>query len=66
VAEQLGLALPVMREVAGIRHQFDQPFVIDAGATTDVFGLAATPWDDVARSTVAGTAPVGRSAHAGR
>jgi hypothetical protein len=30
-----------------VKHQFDQPYVIDASATTDVLGLAATPWDEV-------------------
>ncbi len=53
----MGLALPVMREVLAMRHQFDQEFVIDASATTATFGLTATPWQEVVRATV-GTAPV--------
>jgi hypothetical protein len=44
----------MMREVVDVRHQFDQPFVTDASATTATFGLAATPWDDVVRATAAG------------
>ena len=38
-------------EVVAVRHQFDQEFVTDAGATTATFGLTATPWDDVVRAT---------------
>jgi nucleoside-diphosphate-sugar epimerase len=53
VLRAIGVAVPVMREVAAMRHQFDQEFVIDATATTDTFGLAATPWDEVVRATVA-------------
>jgi nucleoside-diphosphate-sugar epimerase len=48
-----GVALPFMREVVDVRHQFDQPYVIDATATTDTFGLTATPWDDVVAASVA-------------
>jgi len=47
-----GVVLPFLREVADVRHQFDQPYVIDASATTATFGLAATPWDDVVAATV--------------
>jgi nucleoside-diphosphate-sugar epimerase len=54
VLRAVGLAVPMMREVVGVRHQFDQAFVIDATATTETFGLVATPWDDVVRATVAG------------
>jgi hypothetical protein len=36
-----------------VRHQFDQPYLIDATATTATFGLTATPWDDVVRASVA-------------
>ena len=34
-----GRACPFLREVAAMRHQFDQEFVIDASATTATFGL---------------------------
>jgi predicted RNA methylase len=40
-----------MREVVAMRHQFDQEFVIDAGATTATFGLTATPWEEVTAAT---------------
>jgi len=51
----VGLAVPMMREVVAVRHQFDQEFVTDASATTAAFGLTATPWDDVVRATAAPT-----------
>ncbi len=54
VLRAVGIAVPMMREVVDVRHQFDQEFVIDATATTETFGIAATPWDDVVRATVAG------------
>ena len=57
VVRAVGLAVPMMREVAAIRHQWDQDFVSDATATTGTFGLRATPWEEVVRATVAG-APV--------
>ncbi|WP_448626702.1 NAD-dependent epimerase/dehydratase family protein [Geodermatophilus sp. URMC 64] len=47
VLRAIGVVSPLMREVVDVRHQFDQPYVIDASATTAVFGLTATPWDEV-------------------
>ena len=57
VLRAVGLAVPMMREVVAIRHQWDRDFVTEAEATTATFGLTATPWDEVLRATVAG-APV--------
>ncbi|MCZ2859266.1 NAD-dependent epimerase/dehydratase family protein [Blastococcus sp. VKM Ac-2987] len=57
VLRAVGVAVPVMREVVAIRHQWDQDFVSEATSTTATFGLPATPWDEVVRATVAG-APV--------
>jgi nucleoside-diphosphate-sugar epimerase len=54
VLRAVGLVVPTMREVVDVRHQFDQEFVIDATSTTETFGIAATPWDEVVRATVAG------------
>jgi nucleoside-diphosphate-sugar epimerase len=51
VLRAVGVAVPFLREVADVRHQFDQPYVIDASATTATFGLEPTPWDDVVRAT---------------
>jgi nucleoside-diphosphate-sugar epimerase len=48
----LGVAMPFLREVVDVKHQFDQPFVTDAGATTATFGLTATPWSEVVAASV--------------
>jgi nucleoside-diphosphate-sugar epimerase len=48
----LGWFSPRMREVVDVRHQFDQEYVLDATATTETFGLTATPWDEVVAATV--------------
>jgi nucleoside-diphosphate-sugar epimerase len=53
VVRAVGIAVPMMREIAAMRHQFDQPFVTDSSATTATFGLTATPWDDVVAATAA-------------
>jgi hypothetical protein len=53
----LGVVQPLMGEIVGVRHQFDQDFVTDSSATTDAFGLTATPWDEVVAAT-AGAARV--------
>jgi len=47
VLRGVGIFSPMMREVVDVRHQFDQPYVIDASATTATFGLTATRWDEV-------------------
>jgi nucleoside-diphosphate-sugar epimerase len=57
VLRAAGLAVPMMREVVAIRHQWDQEYVSDGTATTATFGLTATPWAEVVRATVA-AAPV--------
>ena len=51
-----GIVLPFLREVVDVRHQFDQPYVIDASATTATFDLTATAWADVVAASV-GTVP---------
>ena len=51
VLRATGLFVPFLREVAAMRHQFDQDFVVDGSATTATFGIAATPWDGVIRAT---------------
>jgi hypothetical protein len=51
VLRATGLFVPFLREVAVMRHQFDQDFVLDGSATTATFGLSATPWDEVIRAT---------------
>jgi nucleoside-diphosphate-sugar epimerase len=54
-----GLAVPFLREVVAVRHQFDQDYVSDATATTRAFGLAATPWDRVIAESVAAESVAG-------
>ncbi len=56
VLRAAGLAVPVLREMLAIRHQWDQDYVSDATATTETFGLTATPWDEVVRATAGGLA----------
>ena len=51
-----GVAVPVLRELAGMLYQFDAPFAVDATETTATFGLKATAW----RKVIARTAPVWR------
>lgn len=51
VLSVLGVGIPFLREVVDVRHQFDQEFVSDAGATTETFGVAATPWGEVMTAT---------------
>ncbi|MCZ2838315.1 NAD-dependent epimerase/dehydratase family protein [Modestobacter sp. VKM Ac-2985] len=62
VLRAAGLAVPLMREILAIRHQWDQEFVLDATETTAVLGLTETPWDDVVRATVEGVQPGSTSA----
>ena len=56
VLRTLGLAVPMLREIVAVRHQFDQEFVIDATATTSVFGLQPTPWVQVMAAVAGGAA----------
>jgi nucleoside-diphosphate-sugar epimerase len=51
-----GVAVPLVRELVDIRHQWDAPFVLDSAETTEVFGLTPTPWDDVVRATAGAAA----------
>ena len=59
VLRAIGVAVPFLREVAAMRHQFDQEFVVDGSATTATFGIAATPWDEVVTATVGAAAVTG-------
>lgn len=58
VLSATGVAVPMMREIVAIRHQWDQDFVIDATATTATFGLTATPWDEVVTASAGARAAV--------
>lgn len=48
-----GLVSPVIRELWEVCYQFDEPFVIDATDTTEIFALDATPLEEQIRATVA-------------
>ena len=60
VLTAVGVFSPMMREVVDVRHQFDQDYVLDATATTERFGLTATPWEQVLAAT-AGAVAAGRA-----
>lgn len=47
----LGVASPMMREVAASSYQFVVPFVIDATETKRELGVQATDWDEALRTT---------------
>lgn len=49
----LGVAVPLLRELEEVRHQFTHPFVLDSTAATDTFGLEPTPLDEALAATVA-------------
>ena len=46
-----GAVVPLLREVTGVLYQFDRPFEVDAVATTQTFGVVATPWDRLMAAT---------------
>lgn len=49
-----GLFNPTIRELQETRYQFTDPFVMDSSDAQETFGMAATPWDEVLRATLAG------------
>ena len=48
-----GLFSPLIRELRTTRYQFTRPFVIDASATTDAFGLQPIALDVALRDAAA-------------
>lgn len=46
-----GVAVPLLREAAGVMYQFDAPFVSDGIETTETFGIIPTGWDAVVDAT---------------
>lgn len=52
-----GVAMPMMREVAGMVYQFERPFVLDSSAAQATFGLAPTPWPQVLAAHLGTFAP---------
>jgi nucleoside-diphosphate-sugar epimerase len=49
----LGLVNPMMRSLAEMSYQFDQPFVLDSSKYQSVFGAAGTPLDAAVAATIA-------------
>ena len=49
----LGLVNPLIRELAEVSYQFENPFVLDSSAAEQTFGLVPTPWDDVLAGVIA-------------
>lgn len=47
-----GVAVPFLRELAEVRYQFAEPFVLDSSAAQRVFGLAPTPLEQGLAATV--------------
>jgi nucleoside-diphosphate-sugar epimerase len=48
-----GLFMPMVKELRTTRYQFTRPFVIDASATTETFGLQPILLDDALRDAAA-------------
>jgi nucleoside-diphosphate-sugar epimerase len=49
----LGLASPMMRGLAEVSYQFDEPFVLDTSKYESVFGVTGTPLADAVAATLA-------------
>ena len=49
----LGLVNPMMRELAEMAYEFDEPFVLDTSKYQSVFGASATPLADAIAATLA-------------
>jgi nucleoside-diphosphate-sugar epimerase len=48
----LGVFAPTIRELAGVRYQFEMPFVVDSSAAKGIFGLTPTPLPKALEETV--------------
>lgn len=48
-----GLVSPLLREVAEMAYQWEQPYVVDDAKFRDTFGFGPTPWDPAVATTVA-------------
>ncbi|GAB2607354.1 NAD-dependent epimerase/dehydratase family protein [Pseudactinotalea suaedae] len=53
IVRALGLVDPMMRGLREVLYQHDEPFVSDGSETTELLGVAATPWREVIAATVA-------------
>jgi nucleoside-diphosphate-sugar epimerase len=48
----LGIASPMLREIAAMGYQFVEPFVMESAASQQVLGFAPTPWDTIIDETL--------------
>lgn len=46
-----GPMLPLLRELNGVLYQFDNPFVVDARTTTEMFGIQPCDWEQLLDTT---------------
>jgi nucleoside-diphosphate-sugar epimerase len=53
VLRALGLVNPLMRELAEVAYEFEEPFVLDTSKYESTFGSAATPLDTAVAATLA-------------
>lgn len=44
--------VPILRELDETAHQFEHPFIVDASAAEQRFGMMATPWTEALSKTV--------------
>ena len=53
VVRAVGVASPMLRELREVSYQFEQPFVLDSSAATEMFGLEPTPMSEALTTTLA-------------
>ncbi len=61
VLRMIGLASPVVREVASVSEHFSRPFVMDTAESSRVLGVVATPWPEAVAGTLARSAVGGQA-----
>ncbi len=54
VQRGLGLFIPLFRELAEVRYQFERPYILNSEATTAEFGITATEWPTILTDIIAG------------
>jgi nucleoside-diphosphate-sugar epimerase len=60
VLRALGLVNPLMRELAEMAYEFEEPFVLDTSKYESTFGTAATPLASAVADTIAWYRTAGR------
>ena len=56
-----GLVVPLLRELADVRYQHVEPFVMDSSAAQRTFGLHPTAWTEILAATLNGHLPAGHA-----